>query len=443
MIVDDLRKILVMVLCALVFATPVAAQECNITDEMIVRLRPASFGNRRAWDMLYGDVGYERFSDIAMIDDENVVVAGDYTVGEDDTVYKPMILQMNYRADTVWENREETNKDHPLIRVVKTDRGISALGEVTEGKKRGIFLSNYSKDGKLLHRKNIVENGADIEAVALVETHDKKGFIIGAQYRSQSNLEDTYGLIYKVTSQGNIVWRRAYRPGIVTFFHNIHAMPGGAYMASGQIRMEDGRLAGWGVKLDENGAIQWQQTYPRGSFAALRSAGVFRDGGYVFTGDVEPAGGGRKSAWVMVVNEVGKVVWQRYYTADYNYTGYDLIAHPDGRTDVLISGKPLKGRRDRPHLYVLTISPRGYLMNARAYVDGQGAGARRLILGPNKGRFFVGTAQTTAPDNVPLGARPPYTFDAWLVGLPALDPYEDPCMINPFDDIRPIDNDPF
>ncbi|MEM6781251.1 MAG: hypothetical protein AAF569_05260, partial [Pseudomonadota bacterium] len=182
---------------------------------------------------------------------------------------------------------------------------------------------------------------------------------------------------------------------------------------------------------------------PRGNQAALRSAGSFRDGGFVFTGDVEPAGGGRKSAWVMVVDQVGKVVWQRYYTGDYNYIGYDLIAHPDGRTDILMSGKPLKNRRNRPHVYVLTISPRGYLMNARAYVDGQGAGARRLVLGPNDFRFFVGTAQTVVPDDVPIEARPPFTFDAWLVGLPSLDPYNDPCLVNPLDDIRPVDNDPF
>ena len=130
-------------------------------------------------------------------------------------------------------------------------------------------------------------------------------------------------------------------------------------------------------------------------------------------------------------------------TGDYNYVGHSLIAYKDGRTDVLIAGKPLKKRRDRPHVYLLTVSPRGYLMNAKSYVDGQGAIAKRLILGPNQNRFFVGTSQTTVPDNVEDPSAIPFTFDAWLVGVPSLDPYSDPCMVNPLDNIQPPPNDPF
>ncbi|MEM6781942.1 MAG: hypothetical protein AAF569_08780, partial [Pseudomonadota bacterium] len=263
MTVDHLRQI---ILCFLVLAflpAPAIAQDCNITEEMIVRLKPPSFGNRRAWDMLYGDIGYERFSDIVMVDNENVVVAGDFTIGEEDDVYKPMIAQLNDRADTIWETREDLKQDHPLVRVTKTKDGFAAIGNTRSGKNRGIFLSNYSKDGKLINRKRIIEAGADIDAVSIVPSHDGKGFVIGAQYHSQNNIEDTYGLVYKLTKNGNTVWRRAYRPGIVTFFHNVHALDDQSYMASGQIRLDDGRLAGWAVKLDENGAIQWQQTYPR------------------------------------------------------------------------------------------------------------------------------------------------------------------------------------
>lgn len=442
--VGILRQILCVVLIAVVWALPAYAQECNYNAESIIRLRPPVFSNRRSWDMIHGEVGYGRFSDVAMVDDKTVVMVGDYTVGEEDDVYKPFILSMNERHDVLWETREETDKDYPLIRVVKTDDGFTALGQVVDAKRqRGMFIAHYTKDGKLKKRIPIHESGADIDPVSLIRTNDGKAFMIAAQYYNRKDEGDTYGLLYKVSSSGGIVWRRAYRPGIVTFFHDVRSVSKDSYMASGQIRMDDGRLGGWAVKLDENGAIQWQQSYPRGKQAALRASGVTRDGGFVFSGDVEPFGGGRKSGWVMVTGPVGSVNWQRYYTGDYNYVANDVIAYPDGRSDVLMAGSPLKGRDASRHAMLLTISPRGYLMDAKAFLDGQGAIARRIILGPKQNRIFVGTAQTIVPDDVPLEALPPYTFDAWLIGVEPLDPYNDPCEENPLDDIRPIIKSPF
>jgi hypothetical protein len=443
MLLNVLRKILPLGFCLLM---PLAAQaqDCSTVEEMIVRLRPPSFGNVRSWDIMYGDIGYDRFSDIVTVDNENVVVAGDYTKGADDTVYKPMLVKMDYRARTVWETRETTDRNNPITRLAKTDKGFTVLGEMTDPKKgKGLFIAHYSPEGKQTGHKPIFENNADLDAVAVVPSHDGKNFIVASQYHNRKNLEDKYGLVYKLSPDGKIIWRRAYRPGIITFFHNLQKLDAGGYIASGQIRIDDGRLAGWGVRLDENGAIQWQNIYPRGKSAALRSAASLRDGGFVFSGEVEPSGGGRKSSWLMAVDVTGEVVWQRYYTGDYNYIGYDVLSYDDGRIDLLSAGRPLENRKDRPHVFILTVSPRGYLMDAKAFVDGQGALARRMILGPNDNRFFVGTAQTTVPDDVADPSNIPFTFDAWLVGVPGLDRYEDPCLVNPLDDLKPPPEDPF
>lgn len=423
---------------------PSMAQDCTLVEESILRLRPPTFGASRSWDVLYGEVGYERFSDMVSLDSEHVIVAGDFTVGEEDTTYKPMIMQLDYRGRPVWEVKEDTSKDHPIIRITQTSEGITALGEIADSKKgRGLFLAHYDKQGKRTGQTPIFEEGTDLDAVALVETADKKALVVAAQYNSRDNYEDKYGLLYKISKSGKILWRRAYRPGIITFFHDLQKLEDNSYIASGQIRLEDGRLAGWALKLDDYGAIVWQETYPRGKMGSLRGSAPFRDGGYVFVGEVEPSGGGRKSAWVMVVDEVGKVVWQRYFTGDFNYVGHDLIAYKDGRTDVLMTGSALKNRDDRPFVSVLTISPNGVVMDVDSFVDGHGAGAKRLLLGPNNNRFFVGSTQTIVPDDLPSDTFAPFTYDAWLVGLPGLDPFEDPCMVNPLDDIRPIDNDPF
>lgn len=370
----------------------------------------------------------EQISDFVILSDGSIVMGGAYTSDEEDNTYKPLLVHMTPQGKILWEVREKSEFFKTVDHIVETEEGYAVLGEIEDPKRGdGIYLAHYTKDGQKKTQKTFFEAGGNLDGKALVKLSGGAGYMIAAQYNPEKNISMQYGIIYKVTKSGARLLRRAYTPGMQTIFNNFQDMGDGTYMLSGQLRLEDGRRAGWLVKLDEEATIMWQKTYARGSFSSLRSVAPFEQGGYILGGEARPSGGGRSAGWVLKIDDTGNVEWQRYYAGKHTYVVRDVLAYEDGRSVALLDGVPQK-LQDRAHIRLLDYTPRGYLMSAEDYSESQGAHAFSLKRGPKGERVFAGYAQTRlseamTPEDVPVS-----TFDAWLVAAVALDPYEDPCL---------------
>lgn len=412
-------------------ASPAYAQRCEIVYEEITRLNPPDFGHYSIWDEVYGDKGMDQISDFVILTDGSVVMGGAYTSDEEDNTYKPLLVHITPQGKILWEVREKSDFFKTVDHIVETEDGYAVLGEIEDPKRGdGIYLAHYTKDGQKKNQKTFFEPGGNLDGKALVKLPGGAGYMIAAQYNPE-NLSLQYGIIYKVTKSGARLMRRAYTPGMQTVFNNFQDMGDGTYMLSGQLRLEDGRRAGWLVKLDQEAAIMWQKTYARGSFSALRSVAPFEKGGYLLGGEARPSGGGRSAGWALKIDDTGNVEWQRYYVGKHAYVVRDVLAYEDGRSVALLDGMPQK-LEDRAHIRLLDYTPRGYLMSVEDYSKSQGAHAFTLKRGPKGERVFAGYAQTRlsaamTPEEVPVSA-----FDAWLVAAVALEPYKDPCLPREF-----------
>lgn len=446
-----IRSFLILFACVGVIYAPTAtAQEmeraedirCATVAEEIITLKDPDFNTATIWSALYGEEGMERIADIIPShgvdeDDKSFVIVGAYTKDQDDQIEKPFITKLDNRGRPVWENKEETNFNKRPHRVLKTATGYVVLGDIENDKgAQGGYLAFYTKDGKRAKQYPILEKGYALKVHDLAPSKTGKSYIITAS-RSGIDAADaeskkTEVVLYKITTEGKRLWRRQYSPGLSTALYNIQLAPDGNYTLTGEIEQANGRKAGWVMRVDDNGALMWQQPYPRGAMARLLDAHTHDDLSISVVGQVRGLREKNKSAWIMKLSANGDVLWQRYYQGRHHFNAPSMIGHDDGRLSVLMDGVVAdRSNRsfDRGHVNLLTFSPRGYLMNLESFTDGQNAQGLMLKSGHIEERLIVGHAQSVMPDDMDAGKLSSYVFDGWVFAATALDPYDDPCEV--------------
>lgn len=418
--------------------------ECGPTlGAEIVTLREPQWGAAsNVWDLLYSDEkaaesGMEVFSDLLQLDPTTVVAAGAYTKDKNDEIYHPLIVKIDERLRPVWDVREETSEQRTIHRILKSKDGFTVAGDISDkARGNGIYIASYTDDGKVKGKPMpVYESGGDLDAKAIIPAQDGGGYIVAAQFIDSRDQEKQHGILYKISNGGNIVWKRSFLPGQSTVFNNVQATLDGSYVVSGQIVIDGTKGGGWLLRVDQDGAIKWQRTYPRGMSASLQAAAQTKEGDFIVTGKIRPFDhvGKGLSAWVMKTDPSGTPVWQRFFRGSYDYEAPDLIVYEDGRASVLINAGGMDSDR-RSHARLITFSPQGQMHHVEDFTDGQNASASRLIAGAGGERIIVGYAQTSFGEDQATNeadAAPSYTYDGWILAGVPLDTFEDPCATSP------------
>lgn len=419
--------------------TPLPTEaECGITPAEITTLREPQFGAAsNMWDIMYAEEGMDVFTDLVPVDATTVVAGGSYTKDVKDETYHPLLVKFDERLKEVWTVREETKHQKTIHRIIKTKDGFTVLGDLTDpARGNGIYIGSYDNDGKVKgEAAPIFESGGDLDAKAFVAAQDGTGYIIAAQFIATKDQEVQNGYLYKVSKSGKVLWKRFYPTGRSNVFNNIQTTLDGTYVVTGQIVMEGNISGGWLLRIDGNGAIKWQRTYPRGLAATIQAAAQTKEGDFVLTGKARPTDyqGKGLSAWVMKTDSTGNPLWQRYFRGPYSYEAPDVIVYEDGRASVLFNAAGLDSAH-RSHARLVTFSPQGQVKHVEDFTDGQNSAATRLVSGMSGERILVGYAQTSFGEDQQANdaaSAPAYTFDAWLLAGVPLETFEDPCAAAP------------
>ncbi len=412
--------------------------ECGITPAEITSLREPQFGAAsNMWDIMHAEEGMDVFADLVPIDATSFVAGGSYTKDVKDETYHPLLVKFDERLKEVWTVREETKHQKTIHRIIKTKDGFTVLGDLTDpARGNGIYIGSYDNDGKVKgEAAPIFESGGDLDAKAFVAAQDGTGYIIAAQFIATKDQEVQNGYLYKVSKSGKVLWKRFYPTGRSNVFNNIQTTLDGTYVVTGQIVMDGNISGGWLLRIDGNGAIIWQRTYPRGLAATIQAAAQTKEGDFILTGKARPTDyqGKGLSAWVMKTDSTGNPLWQRYFRGPYSYEAPDVIVYEDGRASVLFNAAGLDSQH-RSHARLVTFSPQGQVKHVEDFTDGQNSAATRLVSGMSGERILVGYAQTSFGEDQQANdaaSAPSYTFDAWLLAGVPLETFEDPCATGP------------
>lgn len=458
-----LGMILTAAACAFPGASPARAQTCGVPPyEVIVTVKAPVFGVPTVWDAPYGAAGTSvRFASGVPQKDGTVMAVG-RRVSKDDPARRETVLADINRRGRVLKEASVPAKDGEMpVKMMAVKGGFLVVSNMAAGRglmEKQVRLSWYDSDGRYRRDAVLKDPVFDYEARALLPAADGGGFIAVVHAVNRKADKDRHGLVMRFGESGALAWKRAYRPGIPNEITGMIPVDETSYLASGSILMDDGRVAGWAMKLGYDGTVLWQRTYPRGRYSVLRRAGVSRESTaegheFVLTGDARPTDGGPDSAWIMSLDANGNPLWQRYYRRpDMTLSGGWVAGNGDGRTTVVVNAKAEDGSGQQDHIRIFTLSSQGALINDESYITGLRAQARDFTGGWNGERVLIADADIVEEDVADAGEegmdiypvygppRPPAApgekakkpepeSRGWIAVATALDPYTDPCTV--------------
>lgn len=449
---------------------------CAPTAEAIVTLNVPFFGAATIWDTQFGNKdSMIQFAGGRQLESGNILAAG----MEQDINFKPVntvLVEIDDRSKIINDKRIPAKAGEQQSGMITlADHSYVIASTVQGGKKldeKWTRLAHYSNDLNYKFDVTLKDNNFDYESGGLIPVAGGRGYVAIVHAINRKDIADEYSILFRLDMKGKLVWKRAYRPGIPNQIYGITSVDDRHMIAGGRTRHEDGRMAGWLMLLNEDGTIVWQNTMPRGQTSIIRAMDVKHgalDGEhYLITGQVIPYDignvPGAGAVWVSELDATGAVLWQRYLrTTSYNLDGRAIQVHPDGRITIMANADVKKGDEDGSnHIRLLTLSPRGDLMNDESYMQGRRADSSQLIEGRNRERIVIATIEAKTAESgettelitdsiarkAKLGPEKP-DHDAvamgdgsasgvvdilrrqgWVFVATALPPYRDPCVVN-------------
>lgn len=278
---------------------PAFSQDATLEDQCtapplqtITTLQQKSFGMPPLWDASYENGHDESFylADGFPLDDGTVLITGmtyksmAAVDGSDNATFEissafsgimpesVVIAQLNQRGRTVMEKHLPA-RPYEKIKAMKKigDHYIIASGyKESDGTSGRLGLRWLDKEGNIVRESGVADPQYSYEAIGITPAVTGVGFILYAQATAQKEPGSAHSRIFAYNGKGALLWHRALRPGIPNKIGFLSPLEDkGHYLATGQIRMDDGRMAGWVMELDDKGALLWQQAYPRGDGADI------------------------------------------------------------------------------------------------------------------------------------------------------------------------------
>ena len=444
----------------LISAEPARAQLCETVFETITTLRPPTFGFPTVWDAKYTDLpeNMVQFASGVAQDGGTVFVLGRSISKQDYQPQNLILAEINRRGRALKEYKYPIKTAEQPVKLIQLGSDFIALSNIlggTNNDQKWARISWYSDQG-VYKREYIIKDGEfDYEGQGLLEASEGNGFIVILKAINRADETDMNGVLLRVDKSGGVLWRRAYRPGIPNMLNSVVDIGENSYLATGQIRLDDGRFAGWVMKLGFDGAVHWQRTYPRGKDSTFlhsvwSSLWTVEGKGFLLAGQSEPLDDGPASAWIMAIDALGEPQWQRYYRRDdYALSGDWVISEDDGRIILIMKASAMEDNSGAfNHVRMLTLSPRGVMVGDEAYYVGLQATPTDYVPGWNGERILTATITDddagkldeddeivviglAADDESQIGeakvAKDPVQ-KGWVFVATALDPYDDPCL---------------
>lgn len=162
----------------------------------------------------------------------------------------------------------------------------------------------------------------DATFTAAVPTDDGGALLVG--WAEDHPGTDRVGLVVKVDENGTVEWNQTYddAPNADDEFHAATAVDGG-FLLAGVAEADQPRRSGdgWVVRIDGEGTVQWSQRYEAAAttpeterFDALHAVTTAADGDTVLAGETRPAGPDADAAgWALRIDDEGAVEWTSTY----------------------------------------------------------------------------------------------------------------------------------
>lgn len=196
----------------------------------------------------------------------------------------------------------------------------------------------------------------------VTQTSDGGYIVAGVSRSTDGDVASGFGWmdywIVKLAADGTIEWENTYGGTEHDIASEIKETSDGGYIVAGRADSEDGQITNhigstdfWILKLDDEGAIEWENTYGGWASDYAYSVCETTDGGYIVGGASNSVAGGvvtgnhgKYDFWVVKLSEEGDLEWQKSLGGSKDDFLYSIEQTDDG--GYIMAGKSQSNNGD-------------------------------------------------------------------------------------------------
>ncbi|MCK5052522.1 MAG: T9SS type A sorting domain-containing protein [Candidatus Cloacimonetes bacterium] len=156
------------------------------------------------------------------------------------------------------------------------------------------------------------------------------GYILTGSTQSYGVTGHNIRLI-KTDAFGDSIWTRVFGGPQYDVVSTVQQTTDGGYILSGQtLSYGAGSYDVWLIKTDENGILEWDETYGGVEVDKAYSVQQTTDDGYIITGLTESYGAGDRDVWLVKTDENGTLEWDNTYGGTLSDIAFSVQQTTDG-----------------------------------------------------------------------------------------------------------------
>lgn len=294
------------------------------------------------------------------------------------------------------------------------------------------WVTRLDENGNLIWQKALGGSYHD-NGHSILQTSDG-GFIVAGGVSSADGdvvgKHDSFdGWVVRLDAKGAVLWSKCYGGNGIDDIDAISQAPDGGYIMTGYSLSTDGDFSFnhgggdlWVIKTDGAGNIQWQKTLGGSEIDAGKKVVSTSDGGYIVTGLTKSSNGdvsnfhGDFDIWVVKLNAVGNLQWQRCYGGSSLDAGVSIISTTDN--GYIIGGQSastngdVTGNHGNLDYLLVKINSVGAVLWQKCY-GGSGSDMMSDLV-PTSDGWFAASGSTTSQGGDVSGIHG-LSYDFWIV----------------------------
>ncbi len=278
--------------------------EYNNSD--ILLIRTDQDGNI-IWEHTFDNQFQDRANSVIQTLDEGFIIAGS-TFLDSPNFYDAWIIKTDENGDVVWDSTYGGEDSDHAMSVIQLDDGKFVIVGSSSSYGSGYFdawLFKIDQEGNL-EWENTFSGESNDNGMSLQQTLDG-GFVITG-YREFYDEWDV--LLLKTDQNGIMVWDNTFDINDTDAASSILLTNDGDYMLAGFSQIDSTYITdALLIKVDEDGDLEWFNTYGGSEDEMALSVLQTDDSGYIVTGFTESFGAGNRDVWLLKTDEDGNIIW--------------------------------------------------------------------------------------------------------------------------------------
>jgi len=375
----------------------------NISEEKPVISEIGKIG----WDKTYGgDVDDLAYS-IIQTSDGGYAVAG-CTASKGSGKFDIWIIKFNQSGNITKYKVIGGSADDKAYSIIQTSDGGYAVAGYTASKGEGGMDFCVIKLDEIFNVEwdQIYGGSADDKAYSIIQTSDGGYAVAGYTYSKGEGRKDVW--VIKLDEKGIIVWDKTFGGSIDDEANSIIQVTDGHYVVIGYTYSKGlgaGACDAWVIKLDEIGGIEWDKTYGGSSSDAVYSIIQTSDDGYAVAGLTYSKGTGNQDAWIIKLDKKGYIDLDQNFGGDSDDLAYSIIQTSDG--GYAVAGYTHSKGEGEKDIWVIKIDEKGIIVWDKTFGGSSDDEAKSIIQTTDGGYAVAGYTSSEGE-----GAR-----DIWVIKL--------------------------